>query len=272
MSVHITTQATVISETGALNLPRIGYSNLARNATVVASSEASGFPADAAQRPDTFEYWRPTTLSATWSADLGSAQTVNYVGIASHDLGTKGCTVRVQYSSDNAIWSNASDVAAPDDDTQILLLFPEQSARYWRVFFNSASSPSGEVPTIGVIYVGEVLAMQEPIRGSYNPITLSRETVLHRSLSRGGQFLGSGIRRMGLTGSVSFQHLTAAWIRSDFDPFVESARQYPYFFAWNSEDFPDEVAYVWTPEDIAPQTMGFLSYMQVSWKMTGISE
>jgi hypothetical protein len=98
---------------------------------------------------------------------------------------------------------------------------------------------------------------------------MSRETVLGHQMSRGGHFLGSHFRRHGLSSAAQFQQLTAAWVRSMFDPFIKSARQYPYFFAWNPLEFPLEVGYVWTDKDIVPSYSGQLDLMDVSWSMQG---
>lgn len=273
MSVYVTSQSTVESEQGSLDNARIGWQTYARDASVVASSAAADHPADAAQRPNTFETWRPTALPATWRADLGQVRSVNYLGIAAHDLSTQGCTVRAQYSADDSTWSNASAVqslaASPLNNSAVLLLFPAQSARYWRLLVDGAASPSVGLPSLGSIYVGAILTMQRPIYGGHTPLALSRETVLVQTLSRGGQFLGQGVQRSGFMTSVAFKHLTAAWVRSTLDPFVLAARQYPYFFAWRPSDFPEDVGYVWTDKDIRPSNMGVRDFMQANWSMRG---
>lgn len=161
-----------------------------------------------------------------------------------------------------------SDSHAPADDSPIVFLDAPVSARYVRLRVTGSGST---MPRVAVIYVGAALAMERAIRGGgHAPITLSRQSVLHRSLSRGGQFLGQGFRRNGLAGAVAFQNLSQDWVREDFEPFVEHARSLPYFFAWRPQTHPDEVAFVWTGEDIVPNYQGLSSLMQVSWNMQGI--
>lgn len=273
--IYVTTQATVESEQGSLDYPRIAYHNLARDADLLASSEADNYPADSVQSPDTFEYWRPTALPATLRFDLGASQavspppnTVNYLAIAAHNLGSKGCSVKVQYSTNGSNFTDASDVATPSDDSAILLLFPGRQERYIRLYVDGVVSPT-EIPTIGVVYLGNVLVMPRMLYGGHAPMTLNRDTVLYRAMSEGGQFLAQGIRRKGFSGSASFRYLSASWYRTYFDPFVESARQYPYFFAWRPSDYPSEMVYAWTDEDIRPSNMGIRDFMQVGWKMKG---
>jgi hypothetical protein len=276
MSVHIYQQATVLTEQGSLDLARILYTNhldAVRNTpapSVSASTEASGFPADAVQRPDTYEFWKPTAISAWVRASFGSAKSFNAVGIAAHTLGSSACNVKAQHSANGSVWSDASDVFAPSDDTAILLLFPQVSNSWFRLLIDSQQSPSGStMPTIGSIYVGNVLVMQRPVYSGVSPITLSRDTMLQRALSDGGQFVGQNIRRVGYKAALSFRHLTSAWYRANFDPFVEAARQYPFFCAWRPSDFPNENVYAWCTDDIAPSNMGIQSYMQVSFKIFG---
>lgn len=247
---------------------RIGYKTWTRERTpedVTASGEESGFPADAPLRPDTYERWKPSSNSSTWEIDLGSSRAVSYVGIAAHTIGTSGAAVTVEYSDDGSAWEEFGEFA-PGDNKAIMFLGEEVEARYWRL------SLDGGAPEIGVIYIGPVLAMQRPIYGGHSPITLSRQTTLQQSKSRGGQFLGQQFRRKGLTGDAQFTNLDPDWYRDEFDPFVREARRFPFFFAWRPTRFPEEVAYAWTDGDIQPSNSGTRDFMDVSWQMVGFDE
>ena len=251
--------------------PRILYDNLALTApaaSVSASSAAANFPADAAQRPDTFEYWKPTTFPAIWTADLGAAKVVDAVGIASHQCGTTAVGLKVQWSVDNASWYDATDTVYPADNGEVLFLFAPQLARYWRLYMTASGSPT-EYPQVGVIYIGRSLPMQRSLYAGHSPITLSRQTTLRNQLSEGGHFLGQSIQRRGLTGAAAFRFLEPVWYRDYFDPFAKSARRYPYFFAWRPETYTKEVAYAWTREDIAPTNSGAPNFVDVSFNMQG---
>lgn len=154
---------------------------------------------------------------------------------------------------------------APADDAPIMALNSLIPARYLGLFVTGTTPPR-----ITNIYAGVALAMPYPIYGGHAPINLSRETELTRSLSRGGQFLGQGFRRLGVKTSLSFRHLPAAWYRANFDPFVKSARRYPFFLAWRPQDYPLEVGYVWCQRDIAPSNMGKRDWMQVGFEVSGV--
>lgn len=269
-------QALILSESNAgrpLTHARIGYQTYTRGlaaSAVTVSSESSDGPKDAPLRPDTMEFWQPTSLPATWELDLGAPQDISYVGL----VGTfGGKTVKVETSTGAVagspsaqVWTTFASDVLPGDDSPLLFLDGSIVGRYVKVTITG----SGAIPRMAVAYVGAILAMQRPIYGGHSPVNLSRETVLRRSLSRGGQFLGQGFRRHGVAGSAAFRHLTASWYRDNFDPFVKAARRFPFFFAWRPATFPLDVAYAWCPDDIAPSNMGVRTFMQVSFKMQGI--
>ncbi len=64
--------------------------------------------------------------------------------------------------------------------------------------------------------------------------------------------------------------MTARWYRDWFDPFVEAARRYPFFIAWNPLRFPDEVLYGWCNEDIQPTNQGRRDFMSVGFSVEAI--
>jgi hypothetical protein len=276
MSAHITTSATVVTEQGSLDYARIGYENLARTGTASASTSNTNFPADAPQRSNSYEQWQPTAIPAYWQVDLGSSGAVNYIGIGAHNLGTNLCQVYAQYSGDAVSWTDASDVAIPSDDSAMLLLFPSQTARYWRLVVDGIGSPTGSIvdyPKIGSIYIGTVLTMPRSLYGGQSPLKLGRETTLNMTLSRGGQFLNQTYRRRGYVATIGpWRFLDPTWYRTYFDPFVKAARLNPFFISWRPGDWPDEVLYAWSGGDIAPQNMGVRDFMTVNISVRGLDD
>jgi len=249
---------------------RIGYQTWLRGlpaGNVVASTTRADSAADAPLRPDTAEFWAPTALPATWEVDLGALRDFDYVGIAGHSLGSCGCTLNV---ASRAIASDAWTTFGTDvlltEDGPLMALDALRTHRYLRLSISGGTL----MPVIASIYAGIALAMERPIYGGVSPITLSRATVLARSLSNGGQFLGQGFRRHGVESSATFRHLSASWYRANFDPFVRSARRFPFFFAWRPATYSKEVAYAWCGNDIHPENMGVNSLMSVSFSMQGI--
>jgi hypothetical protein len=236
--------------------------NIVRGGTVTASSAVAGFPASAAANPLTYEFWRPETVPATWAVDAGAAVTCNYIGIAAHTL--QGAEVEIEYSLDNSTWEKIGS-NGPTNNAPIMFLFAPITARYWRIVVKN------QVSSIGVVYIGQTLDMQRPCFAGLSPINFTRETVIRPNRSESGQWVGRSIVRQGSSMSVSFRHLEYDWYKNNFDPFVEEAREYPFFFAWRPDDYPETVGYVWTAQDITPSTMGIRNLLEVGFEMQGLA-
>lgn len=255
--------------TYALNHARIGYQSHAADlspSAASATSSADGFPADAPLRPDTGERWKPDASNSTLTIDLGSAQTVDYVGVMGY---MSGVTVTVQSSPDNSTWTTFSESAAMTEDGPVLFLDASRSARYWRIQLDG-------VAQIASVYIGEVLEMQRPFFGGNTPIPLARQTQLRSAMSRGGQFLGQDIVRTGYSGSMQWTNLKPAWYRSNVEPLVKHLRTRPAFVAWNIRDYPQDLIYAWSRDDIAPEqrakTTTGLYDVTINWTGVGNSE
>src|SRR5918996_5864065 len=154
--------AFALGEAG-LDKPRIGWQTYTRDAGVVVtvSTETSIGPKDAPLRPETWEYWEPTALPATWTLDLGSVKQVDYVGLAGHTIGSSGSTVKIETSIDNSVYTLFSAQVLPADDRAILFLDSQRSAKYVRVTL------IGALAKLGVLNTGLILKMQKGVIGGY---------------------------------------------------------------------------------------------------------
>lgn len=256
------------TSTPAIN-PRIGWKNYVADLSagnITVSGETANGPRDSILTPDTAEYWEPDALPAWMVLDLGQALTINYVGLV-HNLASVRASVKLQYGPDPAFATSAlfGTEIAPDDDAPLMFLDTDKIGRYLRIDINGSVPPK-----IPVIYAGPALAMEKAVSGPYRPISMARKTVLRRTMSRDGQFLGQAFRRNGVQSDVAFKSLTGPWVRANFDVFSRHARSKPYFFSWNPQDLPREVGYVWTDKDIVPQHNGNGLDMDVNWNMDGI--
>jgi hypothetical protein len=147
-----------------------------------------------------------------------------------------------------------------------MFLFEPIVARYWRI-----SLIGSVVPSIGVVYMGVTLDMERPCFSGVNPINLSRRTIVRPNRSENGLWLGRSITRQGSQTSVTYNNLNYSWYLNNFDPFVDLARRFPFFFAWRPEGYPDSIGYVWTSSDITPSTQGVRDLVSVSMTLEGTS-
>lgn len=258
-----------------LTRARIGYQTWTRDrpaSAVSVSSAAEDGPGDAVLKPDSYTFWKPTSLPATHVIDFGAGRDVDYCGLV-HTLGSSGCAVKVETSDGSLggspeaqVWAPFSIEVAPGNDAPLMFLDTNRVCRYGRLTITGGST----MPRIQVANYGQALAMPRGLYGGHSPMNLSRDTVLDRALSRGGQFLGQGFVRYGMKGSAAWRYLDPDWYRTYFDPFVQAARGYPFFFAWRPSKYPREIAYAWALGDIQPSNMGVAGFMQVGMEMHGI--
>lgn len=226
--------------------PRICYQSYLDTGTVTVSSG----DITAAKSKLTYDKWQPSGSMEWVKVDAGSDVEVDYMAVAAHNL--TGRTVSLQWSDSGlSEWTTAATTLVDSTDAIVLLLTSPISKRYWRLLASGAAGMS-----VGVIMIGKALAVQRSINAGHSPITLSRTTVVRPAVSERGQWLGRNVIRSGLSTNIALNNLYADWYRANFDDFVEAARTEPFFFAWRPETYPDEVAFCWTTDDIAPQNVG----------------
>jgi hypothetical protein len=249
--------------------PRIGWRRA--TGTITASTAAAGYAAANAAAPETFTFWRPTVMPATWALEADEATEFSYLGIAAHTLGTDGATVTLEvYDPGLAAWQ-AVAAHTPADDAPILFLFAPRYADKVRLSLAGATAP-----TIGVIYAGAVTEF--PRRATYAP-SVSLENTKHAAysvnLTDGGQWAGRSLIYRAFAPEVDIQHIPEDWSRTELEPFALAAEAAPFFIA----DRPGEartgeavrlgfeagvytalpanahdasVAYAWAMDDIRP--------------------
>lgn len=226
--------------------PRICYQSYLDTGVVTVSSG----DITAAKSKLTYDKWQPSGSTEWVQVDAGSSVDVDYLAIAAHNL--TGRTISLQWSDIGSTgWTTAATTAVDSNDSVVLLLTSPINKRYWRLLVSGASGMS-----VGVIMIGKALAVQRSINAGHSPITLSRTTVVRPAVSERGQWLGRNVIRSGLSTNIALNNLYADWYRANFDDFVKAARTEPFFFAWRPETYPDEVAFCWTTDDIAPQNVG----------------
>ncbi len=229
--------------------------NLLSGGTVSASSTATDYYADGPNNSLTYEKWKPTSLTATWEYNHGSAATVDSCAIGAHTMGTNGNTAAVEYWNGSA-WVEVAR-SAITDNSAIMFLFAPVSAQRWRI-----SISSGTAPEVGVIRFARAMQMERPLYGGHAPIDMARQTTLRANYSETGEFLGRTKQRVMLATSFAWQNLTAAWVRANWRSFQLAAETEPFFIAWRPVEF-GEVALCQVDAVPAPENMGIRDLMSV---------
>lgn len=244
MSVVIASGFTGI--TYGLDFPRIGWRRL--SGTVTASTSAAGFAAANAATARTDTFWKPTALAATWAVDFGTARDVSYCGIASHTLGSAGCTVQFQ-TWNGATWDTVASTT-PVDDGPIFFLCATRNVSQARLNITGGAT----MPIVGVVFFGAVT--EWPRMATYAPsVSMERAKVTEYSTNttEGGQWAGRSRVRRYTTPRMTVDHLPESWIASELDAFAAYAEADPFFVADKPGSYPASVAYAWATGDIVPE-------------------
>lgn len=252
------------------NNPRVGWHTILTEANLAATSEADGFPVTNLARPATHLRWRseeatePETLYVTITLD--EAASVNYYGLAAHNLGTLGATVQLQSSTLGVTWVDVTDERLLTTDHAYMEEFETANGVYFRLKIEI----QGGAVELAVLNIGRVLRMQRRLYVGFKPPTLNRDTTVSSGYSENGQFLGRVIRSQALSSDAPFENLTPSWYRGVFEEFAEVAPTTPFFFAWRPGDYPAEVGYMWLQRDLAPTNQRSNGMMNVTMSMQGI--
>lgn len=266
----------VLSDGGDINAnnPLIGYQNLITTSNIAADSSDSSYPVTNLANPSTHLRWESNSAADQYITWTGTGlRAVDYIGIARHNFGTEQYTISVEaYTAlDTAMSPDWEEVVAefiPADDQPIFIRF--ETAAYLGVRLKIQTDTGASEPTIGTLYIGEVLVLQRRIYVGHGPMPYQRKTNYVTATSINGQFLGRTILGEKLTGNIEQKTMTPAWYRSYMEPFLKAARTDPFFFAWRPDDYPSEVSFAWTVAPPSPVNTLPSGHMAVSLDIEGL--
>lgn len=239
-----------------------------KTATITADTSVAGTNAANLANPLTYSYWQADSDTAELVIDFGSSQLINCVAILLDNI--KGGLIKFQYWAGVAYedWDSDTGFMATSNNP-IMFEATQKATERVRILINCVST--GEQPLARSVYAGQNLIMQRSIYGGHSPINLNRTNTIKPNYSEGGQFLGRSQVRTGLQSTYDWNNLTAAWYRSDFEQFAQSAVLTPWFIAWKPSSHADETAYCWTQGDISPSNTGTRDFMSVSVQARGFA-
>jgi hypothetical protein len=229
-------------ETGASNSdnPKLLFENIFESGTVTFSSQAADGQGLNAIEDSTFDFWTPTALNGVMQVDYGSAVAVDCIGIAAHDAGTNGSTIAVQSSADGTTWSASRITFEPLTDETLMGIFPEVSARYWRVLISDV------VCSLGVVKLGKAISIPNGVISGHIGISHSKRVDLLTNISTGGQYLRTRVKRIGADASINFGLLETDFVENTmatFESHYNSGRT--FFYAGAPVSFPNDYGYCW---------------------------
>lgn len=239
------------------NNPVIGWNSACLRGAIAVSSEADGYFGSNAKNPNTYNYWRPTALPATFELTVPVAEEINYCGIAAHNLGSTQCTVNFQVFKDGA-WVTLS-AQSPSDDSVILFLTGTETVTQARLHISGLLAP-----TIGHIAFGKALELPRRTYQGYTPIDMAQQSVFDVNVTRLGHVAGRSIRYGNTSNQFTVQNIPESWVRANFMDFMKEAVLRPFYLAERPQDYPDAVDYMNTASDIRPVRTGPKNFMSIT--------
>lgn len=252
------------------NNPLIGWHNVVTIANITADTEATDYPATNLANPATNLGWRADDTTEQYlTVGLSSfTEEVDYVGIARHNFGTAGITPSVEGLAEAGSPEDWVELVADSslaDDAPLVFRFTPQILQQIRV-----KLPTGTVAArAAVLYVGKLMVLPRRVYVGHTPFTDGLQTKVVTGRSESGRFLGRIVIAEMAQTSVALSKLSPTWFRAYMRPFIRSAIEYPFFFAWRPQSYPGEVGYAWLTSDPQPSNEMSNGMMQVQLQMAG---
>ena len=239
----------------------IGYDSIANFDSISCTSETLENPTTNMVNPATAYTWEASSAATQTIIIQSDGREIDYIGIARHNLNQLGLTVTIKYNG-------ITVVPAQSISNNQAILFLQNLAAPTTIEIIIAGASIA--PKIAVLYVGKALKLQRNIYVGHTPITYGRDRKTINGMSENGQYLGEIVVRETNTTSVNLQNITPDWYRAVLDPYFSSKPRVPCFWAWRSEDYPEEVGYCWVEGNPRPVNQSSNGMMEISWQFVGI--
>ncbi len=249
-------RAASLASQGLENNPFALWNNIATTYAVAAGTEDGG-PVTNLLTDATAKYCYPTVDgSGDAIITFSVASPITCVAINSHNLGTLGLDVAVEYYTGSAWADCGSGSVTAADDTAIAWRFGPNSATSWRIVISDAT---GVQPVLANLWAGsELIFPRRFYQGYTSPI---RPNIVQTvtNISDGGHYIGSSVVRQGSAPSAaSFTNIAPAFVRgSAFAAFADHFNAGgPLFFAWRPTKYGD-LFFGWRSGDaVSPTNSG----------------
>jgi len=249
-----------------VSAPRIMFQGVASSEGIEVSDYEAPHTGEGALSTLMGEYWEFTDADVSAEITLDNAAAVNC--LAMFFSGLAGATVEVSSSSDGGVYESITSQVIESDGTLMIYFDEPVTSNYFRIDFIKLAE--GTTRIINMM-LGRYTEFERCIMKSHAPAPYQRNSQFFNPVSGEGQFLSRSQVAEGVSTSVSMDMITAPWARTDFQAIVENALSNAYYFAWNPLEYPDEVIFGWTDDDVGISYTGDANLMSASWDIKGFS-
>lgn len=269
------TQASAIAADGETNNPLVTWiDSVNRSGTTLASGTGvltDGALANAANW-STADFWRPdiTSTSTTYRITRSADFTVNFMGVAAHNLANFGASARPQYSTDGgSTWLACDGIAATaiTSNENIGFYFSNIEAADFRLSFSGLTA--GDAVRVGVVYIGRALQFPRRMFAGVPPPLEPTIIDIQSNVTEGANFVATNYQSRGITMPLNIRLMDQDYIRGTGSAFPDFRRWFnqgkPFFMAWRPTAYPDDLIYGWREGDpLVPVNMGVKGYAEAS--------
>jgi hypothetical protein len=253
------------------DLPIIFWRNVVTVSNVSTDTENPDFPVSNVANASLGLKWKqdlsdsPAAIPDYITVNTAGLGPINYVAFAGHNFGTIGASVAVEGSSgggfgspvyeDSPAESEYVTGVIPEDDGPIIFMFAEVEGPMIRLRIeNTTGTTAAE---LAVLYVGKCTVMPEGIQADHTPLPLAKRNDTVLGQSENGSFLGRIVVGSWVESSATFSNMTKVDIRGDQDnegllDFLDFASEFPFFYAWSPDTYPEETAFAFLSNDPVP--------------------
>jgi hypothetical protein len=254
-----------------VNAPVIGWRNVVTATNVTANSQAVDNPAANVANPSTYLKWKSLSTALQFVTVTFPAPTdVDYLGVAGHNFGTAKVAASVEgtVTLDPLNWQPLGAEQLPADDQPMIWRFAQRTLMAIRL--RMAPPVLALPPQVAVIYAGKLLQLERRVYVGHKPISFNRRASVVTGLSEEATFLGRLVLGEQNETTLDIKNATAAFYRTDIEPWLRDATRRPFFFAWRPFTYPSEVGFCWLTADPTMTNQRSNGMVQVSASMRGI--
>ncbi len=246
----------------------IGYENILQraDAVVVPTTEVADFEVANLISWNGAQVWKAAaggtqriTISFPVNVD------VNSWGVYRHNFGALGAgvTVEAEYSTDGSSWTTLGSQVAPavgDFST----LFQIHGSTVMADFFRLSIVGATGNPIIANLFFGESLLVFGSPETGWVPPSVAFEDKFINNVSETGNFVGRSLIRKAMQTQFSISVVEANWVFANWEPLLQAVQAHPFYFSWDSANFPTDVAYCWTEGRIGKPAFSAPNHMTIS--------
>ena len=213
------------------NLPWLCLRNEVTDATITASSAATGYDAEAVRGPQTYSQWSPASLPAWVRAEFAtpSDATINYFAAYIADGG--GCTFTAEYW-DGATWQVIGFPATVAAGENACLLWILDVVPAGDIRLSVDGDTDALPPYVATLKAGmaDFIPYCPPV--GFSPSSLNPDDEYTNTFSRGGQVLGSELLSSRASETLNIDIMKPAWVRANWPTIRTLMRTEGVVFAW----------------------------------------